>query len=310
MELAVARDRFEPPGLPVRLGLLDPVLAAGDEVPPDVPGSIHRLAPQQQEAGRCLCAQGDLIARAEDQELAGVEPVARHLDRPAHHVDGTLLVLGRQGQRRTRREARVGIEHRGEGRHGRALAIERTGDDPHLQAVAAYYRQVVAPVMRESGCHLLGRSRQGHPSLDAEQPAASRARLGRAPLGMGDAPARRHPVDVARPDRLQRAQAVAMQDLALEQVGHGGEPDMRMRTDVQASSQDELRRTHLVEEDERADHLLARRRQGAAYLEPAQIAGARHDHRFDQVGRDLTVAQGVGGRLPAHSTLLAMITDR
>ena len=44
-------------------------------------------------------------------------------------------------------------------------------------------------------------------------------------------------------------------DLALEQVGHGGEPDVRVRAHVDALPEQELGRPHLVEEDERPDHL-------------------------------------------------------
>ena len=74
-----------------------------------------------------------------------------------------------------------------------------------------------------------------------------------------------------------------MHDLAVEEVGHGGEPDMRMRAHVDALAEEELGRPHLVEEDERPDHLPLRRRQRAAHLEAAEIAGARHDHGLDRI---------------------------
>ena len=83
-----------------------------------------------------------------------------------------------------------------------------------------------------------------------------------------------------------------MQDLALEQIGDRGEPDMRMRPHVEALAQDELGRPHLVPEDEGTHHLPPRRGQGPAHLEPAQVAGARHDHGLDQVGRGLASHRG------------------
>jgi hypothetical protein len=49
-------------------------------------------------------------------------------------------------------------------------------------------------------------------------------------------------------------------DLALEQVRDRCEVDVRMRSHVDAFADDELGRSHLVEEDERPDHLPLRRR--------------------------------------------------
>ena len=74
-----------------------------------------------------------------------------------------------------------------------------------------------------------------------------------------------------------------MPHLALEQVGDGGEADVRMRPHVDAVADQELGRPHLVEEDEGPDHLLLRRGQRAAHLEAAEIAGARHDHVLDGI---------------------------
>ena len=66
-----------------------------------------------------------------------------------------------------------------------------------------------------------------------------------------------------------------MHDLAIEQVGDGGEPDVRMRAHVDAGADEKLGGPHLVEEDEGADHLAPRRRQRAAHGKAAEIAGAR-----------------------------------
>ena len=117
-------------------------------------------------------------------------------------------------------------------------------------------------------------------------------------LGMGDAAARGHPVDVARDDRLVRAEAVAVQDLALEQVGHGGEADVRVRPHVEPLPGQELARPHLVEEDEGPDHLPLLRGQGAADLEAAEVVGAGQEHQFQAARR--RGAGGIFGRLPAH----------
>src|SRR5882757_830939 len=96
---------------------------------------------------------------------------------------------------------------------------------------------------------------------------------------MDDAAARRHPIDVARPDRLNAAYAVAVNHLAFEQVGQRGQADMRMRTHVLSLPGTKHRRSEVVEEDERTDHPALRRRQRATNLEAvAQISNRRKDH--------------------------------
>ncbi len=76
-----------------------------------------------------------------------------------------------------------------------------------------------------------------------------------------------------------------MHDLAVEQVGDGGKPDMRMRPHVDAVAGVEHRRPEMVEEDERPDHARMPRRQRAMHLEAAEIDRARHDHLLDGVAR-------------------------
>src|ERR1700689_3128526 len=102
---------------------------------------------------------------------------------------------------------------------------------------------------------------------------------------MHDAAAGGHPVHRARPDRHRGAKTVAMHDLAVEQVGDGGEPDMRVRPHVDAVAGLEHRRAEMVEEDEWPDHARLPRRQRAMHLEAAEIDGARHDHLLDGVAR-------------------------
>src|SRR3546814_10018608 len=93
--------------------------------------------------------------------------------------------------------------------------------------------------MPEPGIRFLTFVRQRHPGLDAVHRTAVGPQLLEA-LGMGDTPARGHPVDLARPDRLLGADAVAMHDLAIEQVGDRRQTDMRMRTDIGLARQARL----------------------------------------------------------------------
>ena len=65
-----------------------------------------------------------------------------------------------------------------------------------------------------------------------------------------------------------------MQDLALEQIGHGREPDVRVRPHVHALPGRERDRPEVIEEDERTDALARERGQHAPHLEPAEVARA------------------------------------
>ena len=67
-----------------------------------------------------------------------------------------------------------------------------------------------------------------HPELQAVGDAAvGRRRL----LGVGDAPARGHQVELPRPDELLGADAVGVHHLAVEQPGHRVQADVGMRSD-------------------------------------------------------------------------------
>ena len=142
----------------------------------------------------------------------------------------------------------------------------------------------------EERCAVLVFLGKRHPELEAGKPRAAQAVLRTGAFGVCDAAARAHPVHVAGIDGLHRAEAVAVVDGAVEQVGDGRKPDMRMRPHVHAFPDREFGGPHLVEEDERSDHAPSRDGQGAAHREPAEIARAWHDHLFD-------AAAGRGGEV-------------
>jgi hypothetical protein len=110
------------------------------------------------------------------------------------------------------------------------------------------------------------------------QVATRRARLLEA-LGVRDAATRDHPVHFVGLDRLLNADAVAMHDLAREQVRDGREPDVRMRAHVHGLRDAgwEGHRPDVIEEDERADHVAAREGQHAADFEAAEVTAALLD---------------------------------
>src|ERR1700728_1417707 len=124
---------------------------------------------------------------------------------------------------------------------------------------------------------------------------------------MNDATPRRHPVHRAGPDRHRGAETVAVDDFAVEQIGHGGKADMRMRPNVNAVAGLEHSRTEVVEEDERSDHARACRRQRARLLKAAEIDSTRYNDLLDDVACARITGNGIFGREKAHARLLAAV---
>ena len=134
---------------------------------------------------------------------------------------------------------------------------------------------------------------QRDPALDAEHAAAACCDARGRAFRMGDAAPGRHQVHGAGRDLQRIAFAVAMHDAAVEQIGHGRKPDVRMRAHVHALAGDELHRSHLIEEDEGTDHLPLAVRQRAAHFEAAEIARARHDDQLQRIAGVLVAEDGV-----------------
>ena len=108
------------------------------------------------------------------------------------------------------------------------------------------------------------------PQLDCVQRAAVRPRC---LLGVGDAVARRHHVELTGPDRLLGAEAVAVHDLAVEQPRDRLQPDVRMGADLHAASAVDEHFRGVVEEAPRTDGAPPPRRQRPPHRRLA-------DHRF------------------------------
>ncbi len=225
-----------------------------------------------------------LVARLEHQQLPRRECVAGNIERAVDQIKRALLVVGIDRQARAGPQRDIRKHRLVHGRHRRCLAVERADDDACEHALIAHHRKLLHLVMREARLHFLLGRRQRHPHLQAVNGAAGGAQFGAGALGMHDAAPGRHPVDFARLDRRRGAEAVAVHDLAVEQIGDGGEPDMRMRPHVEAVAGAEFRRPEMVEEDERPDHARARRRQRAPHRKAvAEIDRARHHHLRDGV---------------------------
>ncbi len=89
-----------------------------------------------------------------------------------------------------------------------------------------------------------------------------------------------------------------MQDRAVKQVGDGGQADVRMWPHVETFAGEELAGAHLIEEDERSDHLFLFGRQRAADLEATDVVGTRKNDGFYRIrARGLGLAHDVRLRL-------------
>ena len=191
---------------------------------------------------------GDFVAWLEDQEPPRLELVAGDIDGAVDDVERPLFVPRVERQRRAGAERDIGEQRVVHRRNRRRLAVDRTDDHAHEGAVVIDHREFIDVVMREARVHLLLRRGQRDPHLQAVDRPAGGALFGAGALGMHDAAPGRHPVYFTRPDRHGGAETVAVHDLAVEQIGDSGEPDMRMRAHVESVAGAEFRRPEMVEE--------------------------------------------------------------
>jgi hypothetical protein len=115
-----------------------------------------------------------------------------------------------------------------------------------------------------------------------------------------DNPAPRgHPVNRTRADRLDRSEAVAVHDLAVEEIGHCRETDMGMGAHIKTCSGAQDGRSQLIEKDKGAHRAALARREDAANLEAtAEVAGSRHDDRLDRGAHGPLLCSGPPTKYP------------
>ncbi len=164
------------------------------------------------------------------------------------------LMLGRVTQRAARRETGIGIE---DGRKCFSRGISARRASPAIS-------RRVTPLSSRSGrsatpkCWKAGgasSSAWGRPTqvwMPCRRWPAARSASPVA-LAVGDAAARRHPVDVAGIDFLHAAQRVAVHLRPVEQIGDGGQSNMGMRPHIDALARREIHRAEIVEEDKGPD---------------------------------------------------------
>lgn len=127
-------------------------------------------------------------------------------------------------------------------------------------------------------------------------------------FGMHDAASGGHPIDVTRPNRLVRSEAVAVNDLAVEEVRHGREADMRMRAHIDPVTRGEFGGPEVIEEHERANAKPHRRRQNTSDGKAAKVVRAGVDNGRDRRGLGASQAHRINRGQYAHALLPLLLS--
>src|SRR6266516_7811854 len=107
-ELGFARHRRESSGLPVFLGLLDPLLARGHEIPPDIARAFQCRAAEEHQPRGAYRPHTDAVAGTEHQKPRAFERLAGDIDLAFDHIDRAFLVVGIERRARARGERHFG----------------------------------------------------------------------------------------------------------------------------------------------------------------------------------------------------------
>src|SRR4051794_20614245 len=111
-ELVLVWDMGKAAGLPVLLGLLDPLPAGGHKIPPDMARALQRVAAEEHHPRRGVRLDGNSVAGPEDQEPRPLVAFMRDLDLAVDHIDRALLVIGIQRRRHALLQRHLGIKPR------------------------------------------------------------------------------------------------------------------------------------------------------------------------------------------------------
>src|SRR5882762_10784556 len=93
-EFVFVRNVREAARLPVLLGLLDSLLAGGDEIPPDMARAFQRIAAEEHHPRRRDRLDRNAIAGPEDQKARSFISIAGYVDFAIDEIDGALLMVG------------------------------------------------------------------------------------------------------------------------------------------------------------------------------------------------------------------------
>ena len=168
------------------------------------------------------------------------------------------------------------------GGHTGTRAERFAGDDADHGAGTLDDRQIAFPVVDKARLGFFSFCWQCHPRLDGMHAATFGASLFE-PLRMRDAAACDHPVHFARTDRLLGAEAVAVHDLAFEQISDCRQTDVRMRPYVHGSRDSawEIDRAQVIEKNEGSNHTSTRVGEHASDFKSAEVLAPLIDHGLE-----------------------------
>jgi hypothetical protein len=183
---------------------------------------------------------------------------------------------------------------------------EHLGRGPLAPVLADGHRNAGGAVAHHRQVGVVGETRFAVPfGLGQRDPQLQAVQHGRAARGrlfrVGDAAARGHQVQLARPDQLPAAEAVPVQHQALEQPADGLQADVRMGRDLHTGTPADLVRAVVVEEAPGADGTQRPLRQQPADLgavADGRLAGLDHVYRVAHGGHAV-ISRATPGHRPA-----------
>src|SRR3954464_7212200 len=92
-ELMFVGNMGKAAGFPVLFGLLDPLFAGRDEIPPDMPRAFQRVAAQKHHPRRLERLYRDAIAGPKNQQPRPFVTLACDLDFAIYQIDRSLFVI-------------------------------------------------------------------------------------------------------------------------------------------------------------------------------------------------------------------------
>jgi len=267
---------------PARLVVLERLdqLGAGvhDEWPVRRDRLADRLAAEQQDV---QVAAG--VRRERDRVPGAEHGQLPHPDRPLlgpdgaaarQHVGQRVEVLApRQPHPRARRHGRVHQRDRRVRDAGAVMTAERPGDDPQQRPAVRRGQQRHLPgadVLVARRRHLQP-GRQVDPQLEAVEQAAADHEFLRRRLDVQDAAARGHPLGVAVGDQPAAAVGVLVTEGAVDDVGDGLEPAVRVPRGALGLAGAVVDLAHLVHVHERVEPVQVHPGERAPDREPLAL---------------------------------------
>jgi Kef-type K+ transport system membrane component KefB len=276
------RDATQPPGLVVLEGLHQLGARVHDERPVSRDRLPDRLPAEQQDVHILsrISREPDRVARPEHCQLSHLHrPLLRpHGAAPGQHVPERVEVrLPRQPHLRARRHGGV---HQGDRRmrHARpVMTPERPGDHPQQRPAVRRREQRHlgrADVLVARRRHLQP-ARQVDPQLEAVEQAAADHELLRRRLDVQQPGTRGHPLGVAVGDQPAAAVGVLVPERAVDDVGDGLEPAVRVPRGALGLTGTVVDLAHLVHVDERIEPRQVHAGEGAPDREALAFEAAR-----------------------------------